>query len=177
MGKWRSVKFVRSGPRAVGSFLHQAIEPAARARGFATSLILSEWPAIAGSDLADFTAPDRLVWPRREKDGEEPLREASRKPGGATLYLRVDGPRAIEVQYRASQILERINVYFGYAAVTSLRIVQAPVLRAPRKTEESPRPVDESVLPEAAAGIESGDLRQALARLGANVKTAAENGE
>jgi len=31
--------------------------------------------------------------------------------------LRVEGPRAIEVQHRSGPILERVNTYFGYRAV------------------------------------------------------------
>ena len=58
---------------------------------------------------------------------------------GATLVLRVDGARALDVQYKARQIIERINAYFGYAAVAELRIVQAPMRQLPPARPPRPR--------------------------------------
>ena len=54
---------------------------------------------------------------------------AEKGRSGATLVLRVDGGPRLDVQYKARQIIERINAYFGYAAIAELRIVQAPVER------------------------------------------------
>ena len=39
----------------------------------------------------------------------------------------MDGSKAVEIQYRGTQILERINAYFGYRAVSELRVLQAPL--------------------------------------------------
>ena len=81
--------------------------------------------------------------------------------------LRVEGPRAIEVQHRSDKILERVNTYFGYRAITEMRILQAPVARtkpsSPTVTEPSHDP---TILP-ASTVIEHEGLRRALSRLGA----------
>ena len=130
----------KGGARAIGVYVAKALDPAARARGFATTALLSDWPAIAGRELAQFTMPDRVIWPRRREEG---LNTAARghKAEGATLVLRIEGPRAIEVQHRAGQILERVNAYFGYRAVTEMRFLQAPIRRAkPRPAPKPPLP-------------------------------------
>jgi len=57
--------------RPIGAYAARALDPSARARGFATTALLSEWPAIVGAELAQFTMPDRVAWPRRREDGEE----------------------------------------------------------------------------------------------------------
>ena len=152
--------------RPIGAFSAQALDPAARARGFATAALLAEWPSIVGAELAQFTMPDRVVWPRHRDEGGETVRHQGRKEDGAVLVLRVDGPRAIEVQYRSRQILERVNGHFGYRAVAEMRILQAPVTRKPAPA----RPAQEAVAPGAlppSAAIEDGDLRAALLRLAA----------
>jgi hypothetical protein len=41
--------------------------------------------------------------------------------------LRVDLGRGIDIQYKARQLIERINAHFGYRAVAEIRIIQAPV--------------------------------------------------
>jgi hypothetical protein len=155
------------GAKAVGSFLPRLATKAFRKFGFSAASLITDWPAIAGGDLARFTAPERLKWPRAaqpadEEDGPPPRR------GGATLVLRVDGGHALEVQYRASQIVERVNAYLGYPAVAALRIVQAPVIRptpVSTATRRPPAPLAQEV-----AGIADPRLRGALARLGAEVK-------
>jgi hypothetical protein len=84
------------------------------------------------------------------------------------LVLRVDPARALDVQYKAQQILERINVYFGYRAVAELRIVQAPLAKrasvpAPQQIAK-PRTLTPSEAPEL-ADIADEQLRNALTRL------------
>jgi hypothetical protein len=151
--------------RPIGAYASRALDPAARARGFATTAILSEWPALVGAELAEFTMPDRVVWPRRRDEAEADVPPQGRRGEGAILVLRVEGPRAIEVQHRSGQILERVNSYFGYRAVAEMRILQAPVAReAASPAPEDPK-IDPDALPEGAR-IEDGGLRAALLRLG-----------
>ena len=149
--------------RPIGAFSAQALDPAARVRGFATAALLADWPAIVGAELAQFTMPDRVVWPRHRDDDGEMVRHQGRREEGAVLILRVDGPRAIEVQHRSRQILERVNGHFGYRAVAEMRILQAPVARKPAPAP-APQPIEPGALPPSAA-IEDGNLREALKRL------------
>lgn len=135
--------------RTVGAFLPKLTQKAVERFGFPNAAILADWSLIVGPALACFTAPQRLRWPRGQAPENDPR-------AGATLVIRVDGPAAIEVQHKAPQIIDRINTYFGYRAVTDLRIVQAPVDR-PGKT----------AAPKAIVG--SGTLDEALQRLSANI--------
>jgi hypothetical protein len=153
-----------SWARPIGAYAARALDPAARARGFATVGLLSEWLAIVGAELAQFTMPDKVVWPQRRDDAEDTPHKGHRVEG-AILVLRVEGPRAIEVQHRSGQILERVNSYFGYRAVAEMRILQAPVARKAARPAAQPPPIDPEALPRAAE-IEDQGLRGALLRLG-----------
>ncbi|MEZ5827231.1 MAG: DciA family protein [Hyphomicrobiales bacterium] len=159
----------KPGARAIGTYVARALDPAARARGFATTALLSDWPAIVGRELAKFTMPDRVVWPRRREEAEVAAPIRGRRLEGATLVLRIEGPRAIEVQHRATQILERVNGYFGYRAVTEMRFLQAPIARAAPKRSPRKPPLPAYSLPKS-AGIEDEGLARALSRLGAGAK-------
>ena len=165
----RALARAASGARPLGAFIARLLDPVARARGFATTTLLSEWPAIVGAELAQFTAPDRVVWPRRQQGGDEAPARGWRE-GGAVLVLRVEGPRAIEVQHRAGKILERVNTYFGYRAVTEMRILQAPVGRAEPPSATRSEPEVTGILP-TTAPIEHEGLRRALSRLGATARS------
>ena len=92
-----------SAAKAIGAYVARMLDPIARARGFAITSLLSEWPAVVGEELASFTAPDKLVWPRRTEDREAASPQSAWRNDGAILVLKVDGPRAIELQHRSEQ--------------------------------------------------------------------------
>src|SRR5262249_23577499 len=125
----------RSGPlhgvKAVGSFLPALTRKAFEKYGFSTAALVTDWGIIAGRELALSTAPERSKRPGApapsDADGT-----ATKGRRGATLILRVEGGRSLDVQHKSRQIIERINAYFGYAAVAELRIVQGPVGAEPR---------------------------------------------
>lgn len=170
MSGYRRKGFARSGARAIGSYVTKALDPVARARGFATTALLSDWPAIVGRELAQYTMPDRVIWPRRREETDDDNPRKGHRVEGATLVLRIEGPRAIEVQHRTGQILERVNSYFGYRAVTEMRFLQAPIARAAKGRRERKAPLPAYSLP-SSAGIENEGLRRALSRLGAGTRS------
>ena len=153
--------------KAVGSFLPALTTKAFQKYGFSAASLITDWPAIAGKDLARYTAPERLKWPRVTEHADDDDGSSRMGRSGATLILRVDGARALNVQYGARQIMERINAYFGYAAVAELRVIQGPVAAPPtrRGTKLPAEPLTQEV-----AGIGDSGLRDALARLGAEVR-------
>jgi hypothetical protein len=162
-----------AGPRAIGAYVARLLDPVARARGFAATALLTEWPTVVGAELARFTIPDKVLWPRRHEDRTDAGGQSAWRAEGATLVLKVDGPRAIELQHRAEQILERVNAYFGYRAIAQLRFLQAPMARTATPPPTTPLPVDETVLPQPAAFADKG-LAQALMRLGTGVRSRAQ---
>ncbi len=102
--------------------------------GFSTATLLAAKRVTTVGLPASFTLPERLKWPRNVDAFEDVSDEARGRPG-ATLVLRVDGPRAIEVQYQTVQIIERINAHFGYRAVSDIRFIQAPLDKRTRETD------------------------------------------
>jgi hypothetical protein len=111
--------------KAVGSFVPGLTRKAFEKFGFSTATLIMDWPRIAGADLAQWTTPERVKWPQGHESATL-AEEAAPRPG-ATLLLRVDPARALDVEYRARQIVERINSYFGYRAIADLRLLQAPL--------------------------------------------------
>jgi hypothetical protein len=167
------------GVKVVGSFLPGLTRKAFEKYGFSTATLITDWATIAGADLAAYSVPERLKWPHRPERTEEDAAPTARRDAkarqGATLVLRVDGARALDVQYKAGQIIERINAYFGYAAVAQLRIIQAPIGAAssaiPPAATKPAEPLTQEV-----AHIADPGLREALGRLGANVQSSVRTG-
>jgi hypothetical protein len=144
-----------SGPRPIGRTVPEIAGAALGKRGLAFGALITDWDTIVGPNLARRTAPEKLSFPRGKRED-------------ATLHIRAMGPVALELQHLEPQILERINGFFGYRAVSRLRILHGTL---PAATVRAPRPrsltMDEEVrLTETTASVDDPELREALERLG-----------
>ena len=156
----------QSSARAVGTFVPRLTQKAIEKYGFSAAALITDWATIVGSDLARYTVPQRLKWPRAVEGYSEVEADAAGRPG-ATLILRVDSARALDVQYKGRQIVERINAYFGYRAISELRLIQAPIEpTVTAKPREVVAPKPRSTAPRAdLSNVGDDALKAALERL------------
>ena len=151
------------GAMPISALVGRVINPVARKRGFAAADLIAAWTDVVGAELAECTRPEKIVWPRGDANADRP----------GVLTLKVDGPRAVLVQHQVGQIVERVNAYFGYAAVGPVRLVQAPLGRtakpAPAAAEEPLTAEEAARLAEATGAVDHQPLREALDRLGRGV--------
>ncbi len=111
---------------ALNALVSKMVRQALWRRGFSEPALVTQWASIAGAALAARTAPLRIVFPRRERTG-------------GTLHVKVDGPFAVELQHVAPLVVERVNAYYGFAALDRLALHQAPVqARAERREDSAP---------------------------------------
>ncbi len=132
--------------------------------GFAQVELVGRWPEIVGQELSKCSQPERIKWPRGAG-------ETAQKTGG-TLVVRAAPGRGLELQYEIPRIIERINRFHGYAAVASVRIVQAGSW--PNSTAPPPRPAPKPLFEQELASIDDESLKSALQRLGQGVALAAK---
>lgn len=144
------------GLRHLGAVFPKAASATLRRRGFARAEVLAHWPEIVGAAIAAQSCPERLLFRRGEA-------------GGATLHVRVAGGLALELQHLVPVVIERINRYFGYAAVARLSLVQGPMPKIAAPTVRPRRSLNAAEAAEldatvAAAGDDG--VRAALRSLG-----------
>jgi hypothetical protein len=150
----------------LGKFVGKLTKKAFEKHGFSAATLLTDWRTIVGNDVAAYTAPERLKWPRGVEAYGDVGEDGAGRPG-ATLVLRVEPVRALDVSYKSRQLIERINAYFGYKAVSELRFIQAPVAGSqPTPVVRPPRPAQPSPVVQA---IDDAGLREALAKLEATM--------
>jgi hypothetical protein len=150
----------------VGKFVAQLTKKSFEKYGFSAATLLTDWRTIVGADIATYTAPERLKWPRGVEAYGDVAEDGTGRPG-ATLILRVDAIRVLDVQYKSRQLIERINAYFGYKAVSELRFIQAPVAELlPQPVVRPPRSAAPTAVVQAVADEA---LREALAKLEATM--------
>jgi len=125
-------------------------------RGFAEVDILGSWEDIVGADLARGILPEKLTF---EKD----------KRINGTLFVKsAGGAFAILFEFQKARVIERINGFFGYPAVSQIKIRQGYLKIKPQPVEKgrSLTPAEEADLQKRVSKIEDETLRQQAYEIG-----------
>lgn len=157
-------EFQPRGARPLADIIGEPLGVVCRRRGFSTFDLIAHWPDIVGPAYAETTAPDRLSWPRRPAGLIE---EETNEP--ALLTVRCTGAAALRLTHETGQIIERVNMFFGYRLVGRIRVLQLPPVRLDRGKRVKPSPLSaevEAAVRARAAGIADDRLRAAVERLG-----------
>lgn len=127
--------------------------------GFAGGALVVDWPAIVGSAVAAHTLPLSIKFPPKQRsDG--------------TLVVKVASSAfATELQHLEPLIVERINGYFGWQAVTRIRLQHGPlpVRKAAVEAPPEPSPEAQARLEQSLEKVEDPELRAVLERLGRHI--------
>lgn len=144
--------------RRMGEMLPDVGGTAFRRFGFVQSSIVSRWKEIVGDRYATVSAPESIRFP-----------QGKRSEG--VLTLAVGGAHAPMMQHVVPVIVERVNRFFGYAAVARVVIRQGEVAKpapAPKRMELVPLPVE---LGDSLRTIADPELKAVLESLARGVAT------
>lgn len=150
----------RRPPPVAGRSLSRLLKELDGKFGQGPGALQARWREIVGAEIARRTEPVKLTKPRTG--------------GPASLEIRVAGASAALIQHQAPEIVARVNLFLGEAAVNKLRIVQGP-LRATETAKPARRrsaPLDAAEEAELAASLAAapdGPLKAALLSLGRGV--------
>ncbi len=103
--------------RRMGEMLPVVGGTAFRKFGFVQSSIISRWGEIVGSRYAKASAPESIRFPYGKKED-------------GTLTIVVSGAHAPMMQHVAPEIMERVNRFFGYGAVSKVTFRQGDLAKA-----------------------------------------------
>ncbi|MEM1370820.1 MAG: DciA family protein [Pseudomonadota bacterium] len=115
--------------RLIGAYVPSITAKAVDKLGYSTVALIADWETVAGRAFAAVAVPVRLTWPRKTHVPDSDADLATGRQG-ASLVLKVNPARALEIEYGRQQLIERINAYFGYRAVERLKLVQDPTFIA-----------------------------------------------
>ena len=151
-----------SQARRLGDLVGRCLSKTLARQGFASTELVTRWAEIVGPEIAAHAEPMKIQWARgADPDAAEP----------AILVLRVEGPVAIEIQHLSGVIVERVNRFFGWRAISRIALRQAPlVFRNETKPVDAPSAEHTAAVAAGLTDVADPDLRDALARLGAAIK-------
>ena len=143
-------------PRSAGELVGNVGDQSFRRFGFVQNSIVSRWAEIVGERYAKVSSPESIRFP------------AGRKSGGV-LTLLVEGAHAPLIQHLTPLIVERVNRFFGHAAINRIVFRQGkPPAVQPRPVRPQLRPVPKE-LGEGLREIADPELRACLESLAAGI--------
>ena len=158
----------RGGPaKPVAELVPQIGRAAFRRFGFVQSSVVTRWPEIVGAHHARVCMPESIRFPPGEKTG-------------GILQLVVLPAHAPLIQHVIPEIIERVNRFFGYRAVTRVKLrqgeVQAPRAEGGRTAPLSLKPIPME-LGESLRDIGDPELRAVLESLARSLGENEEQGQ
>lgn len=112
--------------KSISDLMPEIGRAAFRKFGFVQSSIVTRWPEIAGARYAEISLPESIRFPQGKKsDG--------------TLNLIVSGSHAVLMQHVTPEIMERVNRFFGYNAVSKVKMRQGTVT-PPKQADSRTKP-------------------------------------
>ena len=159
----------RGGPaRPIAELMPEIGRTAFRRFGFVQSSVVTRWPEIVGTRHARACSPESIRFPIGEKrDG--------------ILQLVVKPAFAPQVQHSIPEIIERVNRFFGYAAVAKVKLRQGEV-QPPPAVGQTSRAAPPSLKPipfelgDSLRDIGDPELRTVLESLARSLGSAAQDG-
>ena len=130
-------------------------------------VIQSNWSEIVGSYFKEYTEPNQIT---KVPDFKNELEETEYKN---YLNVSVAPAVAIEFQHFKNVVIEKINSYFGYKAISEIRIHQKKDYKENNnyqlKMKENSSKIDENMIKKDVNGLEDKDLEKSIIKLGVSI--------
>ena len=130
-------------------------------------IIYSKWHEIVGDYFVNFSEPQKLKISKENKNSSYE----------GILTVDVTNPAAIEFQHFIPKIIEKINSFLGYKAVTKIKLVQVTDIskqininkKVTKKEKSKLSKENELFIQKSTSSISSKNLKKALLNLGKSV--------
>ena len=99
--------------KRIGELKIPLLDTFLKKRGFINSKIIKSWHEIAG-ELNQWSTPLKITFPKNRNDE-------------GTLHLKVSSSRALEIEMQKKEIVNKVNIMFGYKAINNIRLLHGKI--------------------------------------------------
>ncbi len=96
------------GLRPFSSSIPKTLKKYLKKGGYSYSNIVDNWTGIVNKKISDSCYPAAIKMGKEMKEG--------------TLVLNVIHGKELEIEYKKSEIIDKINVFFGYNCINNIRL-------------------------------------------------------
>lgn len=138
--------------------LKKVATPICQQHGFIQASLLLEWDVIVGEKFSKICQPEKIVFPHQKRNN-------------GLLYVGTSSAFAPELSYLEAMIIDIVNKYYGYNAISRL-IIRHKKIKPPSSKKIPVNQVEEAdknLIEEQVQSIEDPILQTALRNLGLGI--------
>jgi hypothetical protein len=143
--------------KPLSNLIQHIVKPTIRKNGFITAQIIFDWDIIVGDYLAKYTTPIKVAFP-------------ANKSTDGVLHIEIIGAQAMILQQMEQDIIGKISGYFGYKAVSKIKLIHSNRLPEDNYQPEIKFSAEEiSNLDKLTSEVEDAELKEMLQRIGKRI--------
>ena len=138
--------------KKIGNTLPKIIDKNIKKKNFIEVSLIKKWREIIGDNIAKLCWPIKIIF-------------SDIKNSNGVIFLKTKRGKSMEVEFKNEEILERLNQYFGYKAITKISVVQDFDIKNTYKENKIIKKRDKSNQSKAINKIKENSLQMALKKL------------
>jgi len=154
-----------SGLQTISLTLQPLAKKVLGKNGFVEIDIITNWNKIVGEKTAKFVHPQSINFKKGQREN------------GVLVLDTCSGAFAVEISHKKNIIIEKVNTYFGYGAVSDIRVLQTGYADFEKPNKSSftggnktlVTTEEQNYIKEQTAGVQHEELRCVLQKLGENI--------
>ena len=137
--------------KKIGNSLPKIVDKNIKEKNFLEVSLIKKWREIIGDDIAKFCWPIKIIF-------------SDIKNSYGLIFLKTKRGRSMEIEFKNEEIIEKLNQYFGYNAISKISVVQdfdiKDAYKKNKKREKNKNPQSKII-----NKVKKGDIKMALKRL------------
>ena len=97
--------------KKIGNSLPKIVDKNIKEKNFIEVSLIKKWREIIGEDIAKFCWPIKIIF-------------SNIKNSNGVIFLKTKRGRSMEIEFKNEEIIEKLNQYFGYNAISKISVVQ-----------------------------------------------------
>ena len=137
--------------KKIGNSLPKIVDKNIKEKNFIEVSVIKKWRAIIGEDIAKFCWPIKIIF-------------SNINNSNGIIFLKTKRGRSMEIEFKNEEIIEKLNQYFGYNAISKISVVQDFDIKDAYKKNKK-REKNKHTQSKIINKVKKGDIKMALKKL------------
>ena len=137
--------------KKIGNSLPKIVDKNIKEKNFIEVSLIKKWREIIGEDIAKFCWPIKIIF-------------SNINNSNGIIFLKTKRGRSMEIEFKNEEIIEKLNQYFGYNAISKISVVQDFDIKDAYKKNKK-REKNKNTQSKIINKVKKGDVKMALKKL------------
>ena len=138
--------------KKIGNSLPKILDKNIKEKNFVEVSLIKKWREIIGDDIAKFCWPIKITF-------------SDIKNSNGLIFLKTKRGRSMEIEFKNEEIIEKLNQYFGYKAISKISVVQDFDIKDAYKEDKITKKRGKKVQSKVINKIKKNNIKTALKKL------------